>query len=204
MPYKKYGPPSEVVPLLEVFHDWWNTFVATFSNSLSSQARFARAVSCSSWDFETEEEYATKLEAVFALSDQLLSESDVLRLNPPSRSSTMASSVTSLLDEEEGIIDVEDGDEEKEKMSAALEAGLMMNQRRMFISSSGLVGLAPWNAAEGDVVCVLLGCKLPVVLRRNGQGWVLIGEAFVEAFMDGEAMVGLRGGEFVLETFEIH
>lgn len=117
----------------------------------------------------------------------------------------MASSVTSLMDEEEGIIDVEDGngDGEKEKLSAALEAGLMMNRRRMFISGSGLVGLAPWNAGEGDVVCALLGCRSPVVLRRDGKGWVLIGEVFVEGFMDGEAMVGLREGEFVLETFEI-
>jgi len=203
MPYKKRGPPSEVVPLLEVFHDWWNTFVASFSNSLSSQVRFARAISCGSWSFSSEDEYAGKLEAIFALSDQLLSDSDMLRLDPPSRSSTMASSVASLVEEDEvGVEDVEEG--EKERLSAVLEAGLMMNQRRLFLSRSGFVGLAPWTAANGDIVCVLLGCRSPVVLRREKGHYVLIGEVYIDEYMNGEAMVGLRDGESVLETFEIH
>ncbi len=80
----------------------------------------------------------------------------------------------------------------------------MMNRRRMFLSRSGLVGLAPWNAVEGDIICVLLGCRSPVVLRREKGHYVLIGETYVDEFMDGSAMVGLREGEFYLETFEIH
>jgi hypothetical protein len=203
MPYKKRGPPSEVVPLLEVFHDWWNTFVASFSNSLSSQVRFARAISCGSWSFEREEEYAAKLEAVFALSDQLLSDSDMLRLDPPSRSSTMASSIASLVDEEEDMVSGQD-EGEKERLSAVLEAGLMMNRRRLFLSRSDLVGLAHWNAAEGDLVCVLLGCRYPVVLRKERGHYVLIGEAYIDEYMNGEAMKGLKNGQFAFETFEIH
>jgi hypothetical protein len=203
MPYKKRGrrPPGEVAPALEVFHDWWNIFVATHSSSLSSQARFARAISCGSWDFDYEDEYTAKLEAIFALSDQLLSDSDMLRLDPPSRSSTMASSVTSLLEEEEEMLG---SDEEKTRLSAVLEAGLTMNRRRFFLSSSGLVGLAPWNAADGDVVCVLLGCRSPVVLRRQEDHYILIGEAYLDEYMNGEAIIGLRDGEFMLGTFEIH
>jgi hypothetical protein len=114
----------------------------------------------------------------------------------------MASSVTSLLEEEEELIGSDE--EEKTQLSAVLEAGLMMNRRRLFLSHSDLVGLAPWNAAEGDIVCVLLGCRFPVILRREGEHYVLIGEVFLDGFMNGEAVVGLRGGEFVLETFEIH
>jgi len=208
MPYKKRPrrPPGDVVPALEVFHDWWNMFVATHSNSLSSQTRFARAISCGSWDFplseQAQEQYAAKLEAVFALSDQLLSDSDMLRLDPPSRSSTMASSMASLLEEEEEMVGGDE--EEKTRLSAVLEAGLMMNRRRLFLSNSDLVGLAPWNSAEGDIVCVLLGCRFPVVLRRQEDHYVLIGEAYIDEYMNGEGMVGLRDGEFGLETFEIH
>jgi Heterokaryon incompatibility protein (HET) len=203
MPYKKRGPPSEIVPLLEVFHDWWNAFVASFSNSLPSQVRFARAISCGSWSFPDAETYAGKLEAIFALSDQMLSDSDMLRLDPPNRSSTMGSSVASLVDDEEvGVEDVEEG--EKERLSAALEAGLMMNQRRLFFSRDGFVGLGPWNTTKGDIICVLLGCRSPVVLRKENEHYVLIGEAYIEGFMNGEAMDALRDGEFVLETFEIH
>lgn len=196
-------PPSEVGPLLEVFHDWWNTFVASFSNSLSEQTRFARAISCGSWNFENQEEYAAKLEAIFALSDRLLSDSDMLRLDPPSRSSTMASSVVSLLEEEEEGLVGED-EEEKERLSAVPEAGLMMNRRRFFLSKAGFVGAAPWNAKEGDVVCVLLGCSYPVILRSEDDHYVLIGEAYIDDFMNGNAIDGLESGELVLEIFEIH
>ncbi|KAK8034169.1 heterokaryon incompatibility protein-domain-containing protein [Apiospora rasikravindrae] len=65
-----------------------------------------------------------------------------------------------------------------------------------------LYGLAPRGAREGDWVCVLHGCSVPVVLRarnsnRNRDGldsndssssWELIGECFVYGMMDGEAM----------------
>jgi hypothetical protein len=204
MPYKKHGTPSEIIPLLEVFHDWWNTFVASYSNSLSAQTRFARAISCGSWEFESEEEYAAKLEAIFALSDRLLSDSDMLRLDPPSRPSSMANSVASLVEEEEDSLAVGENDEEKERLSAVLEAGSMMNRRRLFLSTSGFIGLAPWDAKEGDFVCVLLGCRFPVVLRREERNYVLIGEAYIDGFMNGGAMEGLRDGEFVLKTFEIH
>jgi hypothetical protein len=115
----------------------------------------------------------------------------------------MASSVASLVEEDEvGVEDVEEG--EKERLSAVLEAGLMMNQRRLFLSRSGFVGLAPWTAANGDIVCVLLGCRSPVVLRREKGHYVLIGEVYIDEYMNGEAMVGLRDGESVLEMFEIH
>jgi hypothetical protein len=205
MPYhiRPRRPPSEVTPLLEVFHDWWNTFVASFSNSLSAQTRFARAISCGNWDFESQEEYAAKLEAIFALSDRLLSDNDTLHLDPPSRSSTMASSVVSLLEEEEEGLVGED-EEEKERLSAVLEVGLMMNRRRFFLSEAGFIGAAPWNAKEGDVICVLLGCSSPVILRREDGHYVLIGEVYIDDFMNGDAIEGLKTGELVLETFEIH
>ena len=138
----------------------------------------------------------------------MLSNSDILRLDPPSRSSTnnsmsMSNSTSSLVDDEEG----EGGDQpEKSQLSTILSAGLTMNRRRMFISMKGAVGLAPWDAEKGDIICVLLGCRFPVVLRPmgpSGNYYVLVGEAYVEGFMDGEAIVGLEEGYFELNNFEI-
>ena len=80
----------------------------------------------------------------------------------------------------------------------------MMNRRRFFLSEAGLIGAAPWNAKEGDVICVLLGCSSPVILRREDGHYVLIGEAYIDDFMNGDAIMGLENGELVLETFEIH
>jgi len=204
MPYKKSGAPSNVVPALEAFHDWWSIFISAHSTSLSSQIRFSRAITCGTWNFSSEEAYAAKLEAIFALSDGLLSESEFLRSGPPSRSSTMGSSVFSLTEEEMDVEGQGEGEEEeKVQFQAILEAGQTMNKRRLFLSEGGLVGLAPRNAEEGDIVCVLLGCRFPVVLRR-GVLTTLVGEAYVDEYMNGEAIAGLKEGRFALESFEIH
>jgi hypothetical protein len=65
----------------------------------------------------------------------------------------------------------------------------------------GLFGLAPFDAKETDVVCILLGCTVPVVLRHDGNFWKLIGECFVFSMMDGEAITGDWPKK--LETFKL-
>lgn len=54
-----------------------------------------------------------------------------------------------------------------------------------------LFGLAPKEAEEGDLVCILFGCTVPVILRPiEDMGlYKLIGEAYVHGVMDGEAMI---------------
>jgi len=62
--------------------------------------------------------------------------------------------------------------------------------------SEQLYGIAPGNAQNGDLICILAGCTVPVVLRRhrsttNQVHYELIGEAYVYGKMDGEAMADL-------------
>ena len=65
----------------------------------------------------------------------------------------------------------------------------MQRNRRPFISTEGLVGLAPLLAKEGDMVCIVQGATMPFVFRERGGGmWELIGEAYVHGVMDGEIM----------------
>ncbi|KAN0098833.1 hypothetical protein V8E51_014496 [Hyaloscypha variabilis] len=60
-----------------------------------------------------------------------------------------------------------------------------------FISSSGLVGLCPSWAAEGDIIIVALGCESPVVLRPAGVNrYTVGGNCFVHGIIHGEALVG--------------
>ncbi|KAH8660677.1 hypothetical protein BGZ60DRAFT_381685 [Tricladium varicosporioides] len=185
MPFKQKGAPKNVGPALLVFHDWWNLFASSFSNanSLTCQAAFGRTISCGNWMFEgLEHLYEEKLNAIFKYG-------------------SLASSVTSLLDDnaepvEEMI--------EKEQVSAIIDASVTMNRRRFFVTQSGAVGLAPWNALEGDTVCVLLGCRYPVILREVDGHYVLVGEAYVDGFMNGEALVGTGKETHVPDIFEIH
>lgn len=207
--FLKKSAPSDPVPPLRAFLNWWKVFLASRSDSLPDQAVFARVISCGSWQFDDEEEYSLKLSSIFSLSEELLSEEDTSMSNPPSRASThpisrastMSGSVTSLLEEEND--DENNYSGEKEQVATILSASVTMNKRRLVISETGLVGLGMWNAEVGDLICVLLGCKFPVLLRKIGDQYVLVGEVYIDGIMDGEVLKGLNDGRYSLKSFEI-
>ena len=72
-------------------------------------------------------------------------------------------------------------------------------------------GIGAFQAEKGDVLCILLGCAMPVILRRKvgGDYYVFVGDAWVTGVMKGEFMVGevvdgeemeeLRGEIFVIK-----
>jgi hypothetical protein len=62
--------------------------------------------------------------------------------------------------------------------------------RAMFATRRGYLGLAPWNAHAGDLVCILKGGKTPFLLRLPPAGSVyqVVGEAYVQGVMGGEAV----------------
>lgn len=66
-----------------------------------------------------------------------------------------------------------------------------LHSRRPFLTSSGFVGLCPWNVAIGDVLCIFLGGKTPYAVRPAAHGtYRLVGEAYVHGIMFGEFMKG--------------
>ncbi|KAF2684704.1 HET-domain-containing protein [Lentithecium fluviatile CBS 122367] len=67
--------------------------------------------------------------------------------------------------------------------------------RRLFITSSGLLGLGPADMMSGDVVVVLFGGNVPFAIRKIegghvGDQWKLIGECYVDGAMGGEMVEG--------------
>lgn len=56
--------------------------------------------------------------------------------------------------------------------------------RRLTSTTSGRPALVPEDAIQGDLVCALYGCPVPVVLRRSKHHYVFIGECFVDDFMN--------------------
>ena len=81
-----------------------------------------------------------------------------------------------------------------EALCGALEVG--MGRRHFAMGES--MGAVPNQAVQGDVVCILLGCSVPVVLRGTDKAakWEFVGECYWHGFMDGEAL-RLRDGEKV-------
>ncbi|WPH00749.1 Hypothetical protein R9X50_00357900 [Acrodontium crateriforme] len=60
--------------------------------------------------------------------------------------------------------------------------------RVLFASSTGYVGLVPYGTKPGDLVFVIRGAEVLFVLRPHQDAYELIGEAYVQGVMDGEAL----------------
>ena len=75
-------------------------------------------------------------------------------------------------------------------------------EKRLLVTETGYIGMAPFEARKGDMVCLLLGCRVPVVLRKFGEGYQLIGDVYVHGIMNGEALT--QDNYDKLEYFHIH
>ena len=76
-----------------------------------------------------------------------------------------------------------------------------LNGRSLFISVDGHVGYGPRIIQPGDLICVLLGLRLPCLLRKaNGGRFQFLGTCFLDDIMRGEA---LDGGLNRQQLFEI-
>ena len=66
--------------------------------------------------------------------------------------------------------------------------------RSICMTPNGSFALVPSASRRGDIVAVLLGCNSPMVLRptnsRRREHYRIVGEAYCDGFMDGQALLG--------------
>lgn len=95
-----------------------------------------------------------------------------------------------------------DGDPE---MYAA-EARHFCFNRSFFVTSAGRMGIGPSDTRLDDVVAVLPGSGVPFVIRscKKGEGWLVVGESYVDGLMSGEAIQSWRQGRLQEEVLELH
>jgi hypothetical protein len=63
--------------------------------------------------------------------------------------------------------------------------------RSLYLTKDGVPGLGPLAAKKGDIVTVLLGSRSAMILRPTQEGnYKLVGEAYCDGFMHGEALLG--------------
>ncbi|KAI1735278.1 heterokaryon incompatibility protein-domain-containing protein [Xylaria scruposa] len=73
--------------------------------------------------------------------------------------------------------------------------------RRFFVTESGRMGSAAPGCRKGDKICSLFGLDVPVVLRQENGGWILIGDAYLSGGMKGEHISHLKSiGKLEEET----
>ena len=73
-------------------------------------------------------------------------------------------------------------------------AGQACFERFVFTTSGGYLGIGSSTIEPGDKVVILLGCKVPAVLRPLDQGgYKLTRESYVDGMMYGEMMMKVVG-----------
>lgn len=80
-----------------------------------------------------------------------------------------------------------------------------MSYRRSFVrTKKGYMGLVPNAAQLGDIVCILFGCRVPYILRRAGDHYLHVGDAYIYEIMDGGVMVDVHSELLEQQSFPIH
>ncbi|KAK3319498.1 heterokaryon incompatibility protein-domain-containing protein [Cercophora scortea] len=70
-------------------------------------------------------------------------------------------------------------------------------------TKEGYFSLAPVRTAEGDIICVFLGCHFPMVLRPQPNGrFAVVGESYVYGLNDGIGLLGALPGEWRVQIFQ--
>jgi hypothetical protein len=61
----------------------------------------------------------------------------------------------------------------------------LCNQRRIFRTREGYVGLGPVSSMVGDQIALCKGGRLPLVVRKAGDSWMLVGDCYISGMTKG-------------------
>ncbi|KAG7285789.1 hypothetical protein NEMBOFW57_008083 [Staphylotrichum longicolle] len=67
--------------------------------------------------------------------------------------------------------------------------------RSFAVTQDGYMGLVPRFARKGDVICVPLGCRVPIVVRKDGPTHIVVGDSYVFGLMRGEMLAEVDAGK---------
>lgn len=81
--------------------------------------------------------------------------------------------------------------------------------RRFMTTVKGYLGWVPDNlygddeaqTKNGDLIAIVFGCSTPLVIRPEGKYFLVVGEAYVQGLMEGEAVEFWMSGECVTQDF---
>ncbi len=85
-----------------------------------------------------------------------------------------------------------------------------VQQRRFMLTKNGYFGWGPDNMYEndrrkelrvGDKIGIVFGCSTSLVVRQRVDKFEVVGEAYVQGFMDGEALALMQSGACDIQRF---
>ncbi|KAF2964937.1 hypothetical protein GQX73_g8625 [Xylaria multiplex] len=85
---------------------------------------------------------------------------------------------------------------------AALASNFCLN-RKFIVTLKGRMGIAPRKALSDDLVCIIFGGGVPYILRAHKNGFLFIGQSYINGLMGGEAVRAWERGELAEEMLEL-
>lgn len=61
------------------------------------------------------------------------------------------------------------------------------------------MGIGCRGIQKDDVVCILLGCYMPLIIRKMADHYLLVGNAYIYGLMNGEALQDIQGSKANVE-----
>ena len=68
-----------------------------------------------------------------------------------------------------------------------------------FLTAKGYMGIGCRGIRKDDVVCVLLGCDMPLIIRKMEDYYLLVGNAYIYGLMNGEALQDIQESKAIVE-----
>ena len=90
------------------------------------------------------------------------------------------------------------------RFSFASAVGNACRNRSFFLTKEGFMGLAPPGTRETDLLCTVLGCELPLVIRPSLDQYSLVGSCYVYGMMKGEVLETVLKGKLYTQMFVFH
>jgi hypothetical protein len=72
-----------------------------------------------------------------------------------------------------------------------------------FINQHGYMGVSPSDAKYDDYLCIAWGAPVPFILRKCGERYKFIGEAYVHGLMHGEAIEMIEAGQLKSQYIDL-
>lgn len=193
--HKHTAHPQRSKEALETFHAWRKILLDHKGNNLDYQMGFARSLFC-------DEHAAPETKGSRVPEDQILGSFGSLteRMLPTHRIDPQLHEFIQAF--KTGVVSSRIGNWDATFVTTVTT---IAQGRKFFISEKGHIGTAAGGVQAGDILVVLFGCSWFSVLRpkESGEGYTFVGEAYVDGWMQGEAMELLENKQVKSEEFLI-
>lgn len=116
-------------------------------------------------------------------------------LNPSENEST-SNAVSDVNDQSKSLMTLmsecmlsrETSEELRKKVNSAQFRAMDLEDSTLFCTTQGYIGFVyeKHGVQPGDMALIIAGCDFPYILRKHGDGWLMIGSAFVSGIMEGD------------------